>query len=535
MKKYLRRMIRLFLPYRTYIGIIITIIIFQSVISYIQPYISRDIIDVGFVEKKIKYLIMLCVAYLLLTILHSVLEYFKEKKRLRLYNGFKYDLEKETFKHLLRIESCYFNDKNISMIHQNIKYDSNYISSIASSAFFRILTSFITALAGAIALIRMEWKLIIVIIFFFPINCLVTYVLSKKNYKIVDEYIDKLQSYNRWFADVVTGYKEVRLFGVQASAEQKLEKKHRYLKKLDSDISLVEVEQNEISNLLLTSVSIVLYIVSGFLMINNEISLGEVIAFQTYSLIITNPIIEGLGLLVTASGILPSIKRYFDFIDYKEEDEKGDDCEKFISLSFENVSLSYDDKEVISNLSFEVRNGSKVVLLGDNGAGKTTILNLILRLISPQEGLIKYNDRSIYDYNILSYRKMFSVVSQNVYLFNMSIKDNICLGLDIDDKKIDDVIKSVNLDSLVSERGLDYIIGENGLMLSGGQKQKIAIARALIQDRPIIILDEATSNLDMETVSMISDMFDSSLKNKTILCVTHTNRIADCFEQRICI
>ena len=202
-------------------------------------------------------------------------------------------------------------------------------------------------------------------------------------------------------------------------------------------------------------------------------------------------------------------------------------------LRSEGLVKRYGKRTVVNDVSINVKQGEIVGLLGPNGAGKTTLVNLILRLLYPEGGTITCNGNKLDHYNMSSYRELFSVVPQNVYLFNMSLKDNICLYKEVDDEKLNSVIKLVKLDDLVSERGLDINVGENGAMLSGGQKQKIAIARALILDRPVIIFDEATSNLDRDTVDIITEMFGTTLKDKTIICITHSDKIEECFTQRI--
>jgi len=156
-------------------------------------------------------------------------------------------------------------------------------------------------------------------------------------------------------------------------------------------------------------------------------------------------------------------------------------------------------------------------------------------LISPDKGTITYCGKDINCYDIIEYRKLFGVVSQDIFLFNTNIKENICLDVDYDDAELTRILKLVNLDSLIDERGFDYVVGEKGSMLSGGQKQKIAIARSLLKKRPIMILDEATSNLDNETIGLLGNLFENELKNTTVICVTHTDSVAKLFDKKIII
>ena len=201
---------------------------------------------------------------------------------------------------------------------------------------------------------------------------------------------------------------------------------------------------------------------------------------------------------------------------------------------FRNICFFYNsENQLINDLNFTIPRGGKVALIGNNGVGKTTTLNLILRFLSPVSGQILMDGRNINEYEITSYRKMFAVVNQDVFLFNDSILNNICLYNDFDKHRLHEIIKLVNLDGLVNERGLSYNVGINGSKLSGGQKQKIALARALIYDSPVIILDEATSNLDLETISVIKKLLETEFKNRTVICVTHTMEISEIFKMKI--
>lgn len=157
----------------------------------------------------------------------------------------------------------------------------------------------------------------------------------------------------------------------------------------------------------------------------------------------------------------------------------------------------------------------------------------MLRLISPNKGEISISGNDISSLDIKEYRDLFGVVSQDVYLFNASIIDNIFLERDIDKERVEHILNILNLNELISEKGYDYNVGENGSMLSGGQKQKIALARAIVTQKPIIILDEATSNLDIETVEYIKILFTTELKECTVICITHSESITSLFDNVI--
>lgn len=430
----------------------------------------------------------------------------------------------------------YYQNENVSAISDTIRTDIFAISSVVNSSTLEILTGFFTAIGGAVALCRIQLKLLIAVLIMLPLNFLITYLMSKMNYKLVSEYNDKTKEYRSWFSDTIQGIKEVRLFGLQNKKKLLLVDKQKNLFDLNVKQSMMLVENQSIIIVLLDLLSALLYLIAGFFLIKNELSIGEVIAFQSYALMITNPILSGLKLLFSISSLTPSLKRYYEFIEYPEEESNGIKCSENGDIVFSDVDFSYsDERQLLKELNITIKQGEKIAVLGKNGVGKTTLLNLILRLISPDKGTITYCGKDINCYDIIEYRKLFGVVSQDIFLFNTNIKENICLDVDYDDAELTRILKLVNLDSLIDERGFDYVVGEKGSMLSGGQKQKIAIARSLLKKRPIMILDEATSNLDNETIGLLGNLFENELKNTTVICVTHTDSVAKLFDKKIII
>ena len=213
----------------------------------------------------------------------------------------------------------------------------------------------------------------------------------------------------------------------------------------------------------------------------------------------TGPISAILNIGYLLSGIIPSTKRYYEFMDLREEADNGKIAEPvFGELTLENIFFSYEiDKPILIDVNLKFPMGSKTALIGRNGSGKTTIINLLTRLYEPMNGQILLKGVNISEITLEAYRNMVSVVSQQIYLFNDTIRNNICLYKQVSDEVIEDACKDSSLDEFLEEVSLDYVVGQNGAMLSGGQKQKIALARALVHDKPIIIFDEATSNTDV--------------------------------------
>lgn len=235
------------------------------------------------------------------------------------------------------------------------------------------------------------------------------------------------------------------------------------------------------------------------------------------------PISNILNIGCLLSGIIPSAKRYYAFMEIEEEDDSGKEVQlEPDDLKLEHIWFAYGEGEdVLKDVSISFPRGSRTVLVGANGSGKSTVASLLTRMHEPSEGKVLLGMKDISDLPVWVYRSLVSVVSQQVYLFNDTIRNNICLYRDVDEEEIRSVCRDCGLEEFLREVSLSYMVGQNGAKLSGGQKQKIALARALVHDRPIIILDEATSSADACSAQRIAELLETRMRGKTIIIITH--------------
>ena len=386
---------------------------------------------------------------------------------------------------------------------------------------------------GIIGLFIIDFRMTILVLLFIPIKCVVMKYFAKKQKQIMDEFIKRNQKYARWFGDTVGGVREVKLFHI-------FDKKHEEFVLNQNEIIEKQKQMNMLSqwNMIIDSImvqflSTLLYILGANLVFDLQLSVGSVFAFITYSAYVTGPISAILNIGYLLSGIIPSTKRYYDFMALQEEDDSGTlIVPDFGELVLKNIFFGYEaDKPILVDVNIDFPKGSKTALIGRNGSGKTTIINLLTRLYVPVNGKILLNGTDISMISLQEYRNMVSVVSQQIYLFNDTIRNNICLYKQVDDAVIEMACSDSGLEDFIKEVSLDYVVGQNGAMLSGGQKQKIALARALVHDKPIVIFDEATSNTDAYSEQQINGLLNTKLKEKTVIVITHKKEILSKVDQ----
>lgn len=532
-KEAVRRLLLLLGKYKKTIVVIVGCLLVSTGLNLCVPLISRRIMDDGFIGGNKKLLIELVLVSMVIYTINSLIDLIKEKKRVDISAKIQYFLSEQSFSHLMKLRVNYFNNTNYAETLNNINMDINQMTSVADSSVFFVITQAFSMTGGIIGLFIIDFRMTILVLLFIPIKCVVMKYFAKKQKQIMDEFIKKNQKYAKWFGDTVGGVREVKLFNI-------LDRKHEEFDQNQKDIIEKQKQMNMLGqwntitdSLMVQFLSTLLYILGANLVFDLQLSVGSVFAFITYSSYVTGPISAILNIGYLLSGIIPSTKRYYAFMDLEEETDNGETAALCPDdLKLQQVSFAYEkEKYVLKDVDILFAKGSKTAIIGRNGSGKTTIINLLTRMYEPTSGKIMLGTEDISELPLPEYRNMVSVVSQQIYLFNDTIRNNICLYKRVDDVIVEEACEDSGLEDFIKEVSLDYVVGQNGAMLSGGQKQKIALARALIHDKPIVIFDEATSNTDAYSEQQINGLLDTKLKEKTVIVITHKKEILNKVDQ----
>lgn len=526
-KQAVRKLLGLLREHKRIIGVIIGCLLISTGLNLCIPLISRQIMDDGFIGGNKSLLIKLVLITLVIYGVNSLIDIIKEKKRVDISSKIQYFLSEQSFSHLMKLRMSYFNSTNYAEILNNVNMDISKMTSVADSSVFFVITQAFSMVGGVIGLFIIDYRMTILVLIFIPVKCIVMKHFAKKQKSIMDDFIISNQKYARWFGDTVGGVKEVKLFNILDKKHKEFALNQNTLIDKQKQMNMLNQWNSIVDTIMVEVLSTLLYIVGANLVFELQLSVGSVFSFITYSAYVTGPISAILNIGYLLSGIIPSTKRYYEFMDLREEADNGKIAEPvFGELTLENIFYSYEiDKPILIDVNLKFPMGSKTALIGRNGSGKTTIINLLTRLYEPMNGQILLKGVNISEITLEAYRNMVSVVSQQIYLFNDTIRNNICLYKQVSDEVIEDACKDSSLDEFLEEVSLDYVVGQNGAMLSGGQKQKIALARALVHDKPIIIFDEATSNTDVYSEHQINGLLHTRLKDKTVIVITHKKEI----------
>ncbi|MCX7749029.1 MAG: ABC transporter ATP-binding protein/permease [Clostridia bacterium] len=530
----LKRLLTLLKPYKKQIGLILACIVLSSTISVIMPLLGKSIMDDGLLPKNFHIVLKLSAALFLLVLLDQAIGLLETKYYAYVNSMMPYNLSKASFKHLLNLKLQYFKNIGFAEIMSNLSTDVANVARITDRSMFFLVSEVFRMIGGLIGLIIIDWRLSLLVVAIIPIRFIFIIGLAKRKRKLFEDYIGYQEAFASWYGDSIAGIKEIKLWGIGRIKIGNYIKKQRNIIKTNINISFND-KLNDISErLVFEFVTNVLYIIGAYFIINGSFTLGGLFAFINYSMHVTSPISSILNIVYNFSGILPSAKRLFGFFDTEcEEDSKNQNnlpiAEGFKgNITFQDISFSYTTGEqVLKSLSFELKHGEKAAILGTNGSGKSTVINLLLRFYKPESGKILFNGIDIQDMNLKEYRSYISVVSQELYLFNTTVRENISLFSRMTDDEIHKAAIESGAHEFISSMPDGYysVTGNNGANISGGQRQKIAVARALARKSGLLIMDEATSNYDMESEMLLHDMIKNKLEERTVILITHKPEI----------
>ncbi|WP_291565559.1 MULTISPECIES: ABC transporter ATP-binding protein [unclassified Clostridium] len=338
------------------------------------------------------------------------------------------------------------------------------------------------------------------------------------------ELSNRLSFFTSKLKDIFSGYDVIRSYNLKESIGKEFEEENNNLANTKFAADKIFVVNESLSQTLGMGTQFVAIFLSSYLVIKGNLTMGMLIAIVQLSGTFVQPVIMIMSNLPKLNSVKPIIERIDEFSTYKDNDFIGKDKPYFNNnLEVSNLSFSYGNgRSIINDISLKIDKNKKYAIVGGSGCGKSTLIKLMLGYYSDFSGNIKFDGNSIKNLNIEQLNKMISIIHQNVYMFDKTIKDNICLYKEFSEEQINNVLKLSGVNKFIEEtsNGLNYLVGENGSNLSGGQRQRIAIARALIQQTPILVLDEGTSAIDMQTAYDIESKL-LNIKDLTLITITH--------------
>ncbi|MCI8683926.1 MAG: ABC transporter ATP-binding protein [Lachnospiraceae bacterium] len=538
---YLGKLLALLKPYKYYLAAIFLCLIASSAIVFLQPLLISRLTDQGLLEMNFSVTVKLTLLIFLLIAAGQIISFLRSWMFVHIHNSFYFSLISRGFQKLMRLKISYFTEKSSAEIIDNMRVDASNAALITDQFFGFTIEYLFRIVSGLVGLFVISWRLTLVVILIVPIKYGIVSLISRKTRKWTQERLEKLSNFTGWFSENIDGIKEIKLWGLYRKQWEEFQKRQKELLKLHQKESLLESVNNNIETALSWGVTGLLYILGGMQMAEGHLSLGGVFAFISYSGYVTDPIMMLLNLRIFFSTIIPSAERLFQIFELEEESDTGKlkvKQDQGIQIEYRQVSYAYENgRSILTSADIKITQGEKVAIVGENGSGKTTFLNLLLRFLEPQEGEITVNGTNINEIEADSYRGLFAVVDQAPYLFSGTIRENIDLDLRTDRETFLRACEKSGADNFIAKlpEKEKSVIGQNGSMLSGGERKKVAVARAMVREAPIIVLDEATAGYDGESDAHLHDFLIHQTEGKTLIVITHNQEHLEGMDRVYCL
>lgn len=502
------------------------LLIVSTAVGFLQPLVIKMVTDDGMLQKNTTALIRAVLILAVLVLVNQAVEMLQTRIFADVHNASFYGIFRQAFQKLLHLKKSYFEDKNNAEILSFLQMDVSQVSSITDRYTVMSVSFVFRIISGLVGLVIISWKLALVVLLMVPVKFLLVRSLSARREKAMDEMIESSRDFSRWFGDNLNGVDEIKLWNLFQSREKVFREKQEKILHLQKRGTMIDAWNTLWESLLEWSVTILLYLLGGLLICSGELTIGAVFAFVSYSGYVTGPVSALMNLKMYFARIFPSAKRLFRFLDMEVEADSG--VQKLQNgiprLAFQHVDFRYEkNRPILTDVNFYVEPGEKVAIIGQNGSGKSTVLNLLLRFYEPQAGAVLADDTDVRDIPLEAYRSLFSVVSQEPYLFLGNIAENVDLTGRVDTERVHAAMQTSGVSGYLERmpEGEKTQIGRNGARLSGGEKQKLAVARALLRDAPIVILDEATSGFDVESDAYLHEVIVHQMQEKSVIMITH--------------
>lgn len=544
-RKYYKKIIGLLLPYKKYIFMMSFMMLIITIGNVCVPLLQQNIVDDGLIGKDFRTLLTLVLIVVAISIITNLSVLFQSYLRIDLNATFLKDKQIEIFNHAFRLKMHYIKNDGLVQIIKDAEYSLNNISQITGNQMSDTFVQIFKFIGVFIGLIIINWKLTIFLLALIPIRLLITNKISKSVEKYQMDTILVQKEIHGWEDDIYHSAAEIKLWNLY---DKKCSEYDKYLRKRNIAVKKMGFFAI-LSTLLGESIQTIffnfLYVLGGILIWGNDLSLGGILAFVSYANYLMEPIGFVADLKIVLSEVFPAFDTYDQFINYEEEQsqlqlQERIDCTKIYDpiFKFENVTFSFKDRKILNNLTIDLNCGDKIAIIGENGSGKSTFINLLLRFYEIQDGIITLNSKSISEYELFSYRSLFSVIMQNPYLFRGTIMDNLTLfgknkvGAELINNDLLDFVEK-----LPDKYNTD--IGNNASRISGGEKQKIALFRALASNSKILVLDEPTAAYDKKSEKEFVRLLEKCNK-QIIIMITHepellsfTNKIIEIKDGKI--
>ncbi len=488
-------------------------------------------IDKIFINKDQSLLLIIPLLIILAFATKGISLYLARVTMIKVAEEVKKTIQVNMLTSFIKADTENIENKHTGKYISNLNFDVNQITGMLSNSFLTLFKDGLTLIGLLTVMFVQNWRLSLIAIIMIPFASFIAKKLGKRMGKVVTEAQVKSGDLNKYLIDIFKNHKIIKIFQREKYENYRSERFVNDLKEKSIKISSVFIRATPVMEILTGTMIAILIFYSGKLIMNDQLSLNNFFSFLAAMMLAYQPVKSLAVINVGVSQGLSASKRILPIIDTKNligtnEDKINLNLENG-TINCKNVNFNYStnlENKVLKNINIKINGGKMTALVGQSGSGKSTLLSLIPRIYDPKTGILEIDGQNIKEVNLFSLRKEISIVDQNVTLFDDTIFNNIKYAKpEANDDEIYEAAKFSMCSEFIDKLENKYqtLIGENGVRLSGGEKQRLSIARAFLKNSKIILLDEATSSLDSETEEKIQKALDKLTSNKTTVVIAH--------------
>jgi len=484
-----------------------------------------------FINKDQTLIILIPLAIIIAFSAKGISLYYAKLIMINVSEEVKKMLQTDMLKSFIKADTEIIENKHSGKYISNLNFDVMQITRLLSEAYLSIFKDGLTLVGLLCVMFFQNWKLSLIAIIMIPLATITAKILGKRMGKVTTQAQEKSGDLNRYLIDLFKNHKIIKIFQRENFEKSRSEKFINDLKEKSAKIAAVYIRSTPIMEILTGIMIAALIFYSGKLIISGELAINNFFSFLAAMMLAYQPVKTLTKVNVAISQGFSAAERILPIIDIENEINLNEQGEKLTieegNIVLNNINFSYKsnpENKVLQNISVKFTGGKMTALVGHSGSGKSTLLNMIPRIYLPISGNIYFDNQDISKVNLMSLRNQISIVDQNTTLFDDTVFNNIKYARP--DANKEDILEAAKLsmcDEFINnlENGFETMIGENGVKLSGGEKQRLSIARAFLKNSRIILLDEATSSLDSETEEKIQKALDKLTVNKTTIVIAH--------------
>lgn len=529
----LKRIFSYLLPYWKQLVIVLVCILFSSALSLLPSVLTGRIIDEGLIGRDLKMLITLIIASLGVTLGANLIRVAESYLNNWIAQHITYDMRNKMYQHLQQMSQNFFTSNNQGDIITRMTSDISGVERIITNTFTSILSNVITLICAVIIMFQQNWILALVGILVIPLFTIPTRWAGKTRWTLTREAQECNDQINGILNETlsVSGQLLVKLFGREAYEYDKYKDANHRMIRLNIQESMAGRWFMVIINTFSSVGPMLLYLVGGILMMkyNSSLTVGDISVLVALLGKMYGPVNSLLNIQVEWIRSMALFTRIFEYFDMPVEIENAPDAITLKNaqgnVEFQHVEFSYnEERKILKDINFKLESGKSIAIVGPSGSGKSTIVNLIPRLYDVAAGSVTFDGVDVRKLDLGSLRENIGIVSQETYLFNGTIRENLLYAKpDATEAELIEACEKANIYEFIQkqEKGLDAVVGNRGLKLSGGEKQRISIARVLLKNPVLFIFDEATASLDSISESKIQEAIDPIIHSRTSILIAH--------------